>query len=79
MADSGEQDRRRLLGCGAVTVRPLTPIQVAIRLVLGAYQDQLEFLTAAEQDVLRDVIACRLARDYLADVGALDELKERAA
>ena len=49
-----------------------TPIQVAIEIVLRAYQEQLEFLTAAERDVLRDVIACRLAKDYLVDAGKLD-------
>ena len=56
-----------------------TPLQWAIRLVLDHYAAALGLLTPAERDVLRDVIACRLARDYLADTGKLDELKERAA
>jgi hypothetical protein len=51
-----------------------TPIQQAITLVIGSYQAACAKLTQAERDVLRDVIAARLAHDYLADVGKLTEL-----
>lgn len=64
--------------CRAPLGEALTPIQVAIRIVLGAYTDQLPFLTAAERDVLRDVIAARLARDYLADLGELARSRRAA-
>jgi hypothetical protein len=56
----------------------VTPIQHAIALVLGAYAAACGNLTQAERDVLRDVIAARLARDYLAERGDL-ETWERAA
>lgn len=56
-----------------------TPIQEAILYVLDMYAYVCRGLTPAERDVLRDVIACRLARDYIADAGKLDELSERAA
>ncbi len=58
---------------------PRTPVQRAIVTVITAYTDQLEFLTPSEADVLRDVLACRLARDYAVALGELDELKEWAA
>jgi hypothetical protein len=55
------------------------PIERAVQLVLGAYLAARRLLrTPAERDVLRDVIACALARDYLAEM-ELDERKERAA
>jgi hypothetical protein len=47
--------------------------------VLDTYAVACGLLEAAERDVLRDVIACRLARDFLADAGVLDEWRERAA
>jgi hypothetical protein len=55
-----------------------TPIQRAIQLVLGIYTVAARSLTPAERDVLRDVIACRLAADWLEESGVLDE-RERAA
>jgi hypothetical protein len=55
-----------------------TPIQHATALVLGAYQAALRTLTAAERDVLRDVIACRLAADWLEEIGELSEAEEAA-
>jgi hypothetical protein len=57
-----------------VSTPPLagTPIQSAIVMVIGAYAAAFNRLTAAERDVLRDVIAARLARDYLAERGELD-------
>ena len=59
---------------------PQTPLQRAIVSVIGAYQAVCTELTAAEADVLRDVIACRLARDYAVALGELDVLDaERAA
>jgi hypothetical protein len=54
----------------------LTPIQVAVQIVLGAYTEQLEFLTVSEADVLRDVIAARLARDYRVDISELTGCNE---
>jgi len=55
-----------------------TAIQSAVQLVLAAYTAASRTLTAAEREVLRDVIACRLARDWLEEIGVLDE-RERAA
>jgi len=55
-----------------------TPIQHASALVLGAYQAACLTLTPAERDVLRDIVAARLAKDYLESLGVLDDL-ERAA
>jgi hypothetical protein len=52
----------------------VTPIQQAIPLVLGAYRAALRTLqTPDERETLRDVIAAALARDYLADIGALGD------
>ena len=58
----------------------MTPIQRAIGLVLGSYAAAARTLTAAERDVLRDVIACRLAADWLEEQDAFgaDDV-ERAA
>ena len=55
-----------------------TRIQRAVSLVLGSYAAACRVLPPAERDVLRDVIAARLARDYLETLGVLDE-QERAA
>jgi hypothetical protein len=57
-----------------------TPIQHATTLVLGAYAAACRTLTPAERDVLRDIIAARLAADYLEARGELgtDDV-ERAA
>jgi hypothetical protein len=49
----------------------VTPLQVAITLVLTVYADQLPFLTPREQETLRDVLAARLAADYMAARGDL--------
>jgi hypothetical protein len=59
--------------------RRTTPIQDGIRLVLAAYTAACGRLTLAERDVLRDVIAARLARDWLAERGELPAEQERAA
>jgi hypothetical protein len=48
-----------------------TPIQRAIVSVLTAYQEATLILDANERGVLRDVIAARLARDYLTERGDL--------
>lgn len=58
-----------------------TPIQHATALVLGAYAAALRTLTPSEADVLRDIIAARLAHDYLAEEGFLNSLddEKRAA
>lgn len=56
-----------------------TPIQWAIVTVLDTYAAACGLLTAAERDVLRDVIAARLARDYLVDIGYLEEIQREAA
>jgi hypothetical protein len=57
-----------------------TPIQQAISLSLGAYLAALRLLpTAAERDTLRDVVACRLAHDWLAEQGLFREDEEQAA
>ncbi len=59
--------------------RSLTPLQDAIRNTLGIYEYACRSLTAAERDTLRDILAARLAMDYLADASAFDEWRERAA
>lgn len=56
----------------SVTGAPGTPIQQAIVHALGVYAAWCQRLNPAEADVLRDVIAARLAADYLADRGDLD-------
>lgn len=56
-----------------------TPLQQAIQLVLGAYQASARRLTAPERDVLRDVIAARLAHDYLTEQGVFDNLDQEQA
>ena len=50
----------------------MTAIQRAIRLVVEAYVAAIRTLDANERDVLRDVIAARLAHDYVEAIGALD-------
>ena len=60
-----------------------TPLQRAILLALPAYRASLRLLrTREERDALRDCLAAAIARDYLAEIGALDDLdnrKEQAA
>jgi hypothetical protein len=55
-----------------------TPLARAVEIVIGSYRAACQTLTAAERDVLRDIIATRLAADWLEQLGVLDE-EERAA
>jgi hypothetical protein len=50
---------------------PLTPLQKATRHVLAVYTAACRTLNAAERDVLRDILAARLAADYLAEQGGI--------
>jgi hypothetical protein len=56
-----------------------TPIQRAVALTLGAYAAACRLLTADERETLRDIVAARLARDYLEARGGLDEQERDAA
>jgi hypothetical protein len=55
-----------------------TPLQQAIALTLGSYAAACQLLRADEREVLRDIVAARLARDYLEALGVLED-RARAA
>lgn len=55
----------------------MTPLQKATALVLGAYQAACRTLDAREREALRDIIAARLAKDYLEALEIAE--RERAA
>jgi len=55
-----------------------TALQRAVAITLGGYAAACQMLTADEREVLRDIVAARLAKNYLEGLGALHD-KERAA
>jgi hypothetical protein len=56
-----------------------TRLQRAIELTIGAYRASARMLSPAERDVLRDVLAARLAADYLTELGVLGEREREQA
>lgn len=48
-----------------------TPLQRALGLMLGAYAAAIRRLDVDEREVLRSVLAARLARDWLVEQGEL--------
>lgn len=57
--------------CRAPLGEAFTPLQRGITSVIGSYRAACAELSAAERDVLRDILCARVARDYLHDLGEL--------
>jgi hypothetical protein len=58
---------------------PPTPLQVWTCATLDLLAEARLVLTRAEYEVLLDIVACRLARDYIARLGVLDAPDESEA
>jgi hypothetical protein len=58
---------------------PLTPLQAQVSAVLDALATSRRSLGAAEYDVLLDIVAWRLAQEYIAGLGVFDDHEGEAA